>query len=82
MTLIHQPAFPVFSFETAERLFIVYSSQGASGVAAELQKLRNLGVIWQKGGRIGAARKGCRPDFVFLPESDGPLRIGPRLAAP
>src|SRR5664280_2169865 len=36
---------PVFSFMTAERLYIVYSQKGSKGVEVELRRLRNLGVI-------------------------------------
>lgn len=36
---------PVFSFLTGERLMIVYSEKGSAGVQAEVQKLRNAGVI-------------------------------------
>jgi hypothetical protein len=36
---------PVLSFFTAERLLIIYSEKGIGGVTAEVQKLRNAGVI-------------------------------------
>jgi len=36
---------PVLSFLTAERLLILYSEKGIVGVTAEVQKLRNAGVI-------------------------------------
>lgn len=36
---------PVLSFFTAERLLIIYSEKGIGGVSAEVQKLRNAGVI-------------------------------------
>ena len=36
---------PVFSFLTAERLLIIYSEKGSDGVKAEVQKLRDAGVI-------------------------------------
>jgi hypothetical protein len=36
---------PVFSFVTAERLLIIYSKKGTAGVQAELDRLRDAGVI-------------------------------------
>jgi hypothetical protein len=36
---------PVFTFLTAERLLVIYSEQGCDGVQAEVQKVRNAGVI-------------------------------------
>ncbi len=36
---------PVLSFFTGERLLIIYSEKGISGVTAEVQKLRNAGMI-------------------------------------
>jgi len=36
---------PVFSFMTAERLYILYSQKGSNGVEAELKRLHKLGVI-------------------------------------
>jgi hypothetical protein len=36
---------PVLSFLTAERLLIIYSEKGSEGVKAEVQKLREAGVI-------------------------------------
>jgi hypothetical protein len=36
---------PVLSFFTGERLLILYSQQGITGVTAEVQKLRDKGVI-------------------------------------
>jgi hypothetical protein len=36
---------PVFSYETGERLYIIYSNQGSDGIKAELTKLKGLGII-------------------------------------
>lgn len=36
---------PVFSYETAERLQMIYAQSGNDGITAELNKLRKLGII-------------------------------------
>ncbi len=36
---------PVFSYETAERLQIIYAEKGSDGVTTELTRLKKLGLI-------------------------------------
>ena len=36
---------PVFSYNTAERLQIIYAQSGSAGVAAELTRMKKLGLI-------------------------------------
>jgi hypothetical protein len=49
---------PVFSFLTAERLFIIYGNRGLDGVRSELNNLQALGFLGASAGGSSQLRKG------------------------
>jgi hypothetical protein len=49
---------PVFSFLTAERLFIIYGNRGLDGVRSELNSLQALGFLGASAGESSQVRKG------------------------
>lgn len=60
---------PVFSFLTAERLFIIYGNSGLNGVRAELNNLQALGFLGMATAQSSQLRKSRRAEISNLRKS-------------